>query len=471
MATKYHFNKDTGRTGKCEAKIKCRLGLAESEHFGTREEAQKAFEKTQDDLAPLSKNATKTKKEITLQGVEVDLSNMSKDEQLQLQDKWNNRYKLLNDVENGLKKEPEQPSPEDLLAESVDVIRARGVFVQSVSELLDNSPSYVYLDGVSDDSDYVVVVSARQGGGNRECYCGDYDDYHEDGCLALNNEVVETHPNYVTDYDDDFDSTYNYFVFDNGITEAQFNEFKQKEAAFNDFSSLKNERDLVKNGKAPAWFVNDIAAYRKNSSDFEQLDRMYKNTLKNLKNDKEKIDSMKSLVNQVENGNVSDLDVRELNNITGFAHSYSVYDLNDLKEAFQYKQKAESFRKMYKEAEELADGSELKKYLLGDRGTGTYNSTEKIGRRKVTVKKTYQRGSILGKELEDKERLEKRGKDTIKRFIEPLEAQIDAYDEKLNKVSEIREARENARKQVWETGWSYSSSVPHMHKDFLKNDE
>lgn len=43
---KYHFNKDTGRTGKCEAKIKCRLGLAESEHFETREEAQEAFEQT-----------------------------------------------------------------------------------------------------------------------------------------------------------------------------------------------------------------------------------------------------------------------------------------------------------------------------------------------------------------------------------------------------------------------------------------
>ena len=44
--TKYHFNKDTGRTGKCEAKIKCRLGLSDSEHFETREEAQAAFEKT-----------------------------------------------------------------------------------------------------------------------------------------------------------------------------------------------------------------------------------------------------------------------------------------------------------------------------------------------------------------------------------------------------------------------------------------
>lgn len=41
---KYHFNKDTGRTGKCTAKIKCRLGLSMEEHFTTREEASKAYE-------------------------------------------------------------------------------------------------------------------------------------------------------------------------------------------------------------------------------------------------------------------------------------------------------------------------------------------------------------------------------------------------------------------------------------------
>lgn len=55
--TKYHFNKDTGRTGKCDAKIQCRLGLAASEHFETREEAQAAYEKTmgKKDVKPLRK--------------------------------------------------------------------------------------------------------------------------------------------------------------------------------------------------------------------------------------------------------------------------------------------------------------------------------------------------------------------------------------------------------------------------------
>ena len=61
--TKYHFNKETGRTGKCEAKIKCRLGLAESEHFATREEAQQAFEKSMSgkDSASIVKKNSRTK--------------------------------------------------------------------------------------------------------------------------------------------------------------------------------------------------------------------------------------------------------------------------------------------------------------------------------------------------------------------------------------------------------------------------
>ena len=64
--TKYHFNKDTGRTGKCEAKIKCRLGLSADEHFETREEAQAAYEKTMDSKAvsPLKKTTSKEVKNI-----------------------------------------------------------------------------------------------------------------------------------------------------------------------------------------------------------------------------------------------------------------------------------------------------------------------------------------------------------------------------------------------------------------------
>lgn len=43
MSNRYHINPDTGRANQCGAKIKCRFG-ADTEHYDTKESAQKAFE-------------------------------------------------------------------------------------------------------------------------------------------------------------------------------------------------------------------------------------------------------------------------------------------------------------------------------------------------------------------------------------------------------------------------------------------
>lgn len=56
-----------------------------------------------------------------------------------------------------------------------------------------------YLD-VEDGGEVKIVVLTRSGGGNR-------DDYHG------SNEAMANHPCYISDEDDDFDSTYAYFYF------------------------------------------------------------------------------------------------------------------------------------------------------------------------------------------------------------------------------------------------------------------
>lgn len=62
-----------------------------------------------------------------------------------------------------------------------------------------------------------IVLYTRNGGGNRDCYCGDYrprcDGVHDSGCLAEVIKALQTHPEYITDYDDDGDCTYAYFEF------------------------------------------------------------------------------------------------------------------------------------------------------------------------------------------------------------------------------------------------------------------
>jgi len=59
-----------------------------------------------------------------------------------------------------------------------------------------------------------VIVFTRTGGGNRECFCETpLTILHEEGCYAFLNERMTQNPNYLSDHDDDFDSTYAYWEF------------------------------------------------------------------------------------------------------------------------------------------------------------------------------------------------------------------------------------------------------------------
>lgn len=64
------------------------------------------------------------------------------------------------------------------------------------------------------DGEPVIAIYTRQGGGNRQCYCGENDREHVPAqCYAACNEELARHPLYVRDADDDFDSTYATFWF------------------------------------------------------------------------------------------------------------------------------------------------------------------------------------------------------------------------------------------------------------------
>ena len=46
MADRFHFNPETGRTGKCGAEVQCRFGQSESQHGASREDARANYEAT-----------------------------------------------------------------------------------------------------------------------------------------------------------------------------------------------------------------------------------------------------------------------------------------------------------------------------------------------------------------------------------------------------------------------------------------
>ncbi len=73
---------------------------------------------------------------------------------------------------------------------------------------------------VSEDGEKIILFT-RNGGGNRECYanerCGtnDPDCFYDSPiyCPVIANRELKKHPNYLKDYDDDYDCTYAYFEF------------------------------------------------------------------------------------------------------------------------------------------------------------------------------------------------------------------------------------------------------------------
>lgn len=44
---KYHINPETGKPGVCRAKIKCRFNVLDEEHYSSKEDAARAYEKQQ----------------------------------------------------------------------------------------------------------------------------------------------------------------------------------------------------------------------------------------------------------------------------------------------------------------------------------------------------------------------------------------------------------------------------------------
>jgi hypothetical protein len=70
------------------------------------------------------------------------------------------------------------------------------------------------------ESGPVIAIYTRQGGGNRECYCEGEPgsvafaaEHTPSRCYAACNQELVRHPLYITDRDDEFDSTYATFYF------------------------------------------------------------------------------------------------------------------------------------------------------------------------------------------------------------------------------------------------------------------
>ena len=131
------------------------------------------------------------------------------------------------------------------------VLRPRGTTIIAPGESADANDYHVN----TGDSCWLAIY-ARQGGGNDECYCDDYD-VHEDGCLYENNEQIRLAPGHVDDFYDSFDSTYITFLFDTGLNKEELDALEKDvcnmQTELREVLEARKMLDLIKNGSLPVW--------------------------------------------------------------------------------------------------------------------------------------------------------------------------------------------------------------------------
>ena len=257
----------------------------------------------------------------------------------------------------------------------------------------------------------VLEVTARQGGGNDECYCETGDDSHELGCLWASNEAMRARPEYLHDEYDDFDSTYLTMYF--ALTEAQVDaalaieeaEFEERMTArllenaekleLTPWSALGSTDDHAKAGELQAK-LRDLHRRRGGTKKLVE-------TVKALRAAEEFGDKLKDGEGTLNFTALTDA----LDTIKHHIRPsrFASFDPGECEKRIVNRWHELSLAKTrVAEAEQLPEGSALREYLLGDRGQGSYMTKEKRGRRKVEVRKVYNRGSVLGKELESAEK-------------------------------------------------------------------
>lgn len=355
------------------------------------------------------------------------------------------------------------PSVESILGISVNRPRGEWLFPgENPGDLLEDS---YYSSDVFEPGVIYAAIHTRQGGGNRDCYCDDSSDgNHESGCLALNNELLTEHEGYLFDFDDSFDSTYATFVFKTKLTSKDVEELEELRKHIANIHSEKSLIDQFNAGTLAPWIILGTGVPQSISTDLASARRALSSAEYSFK--PEVLEFAGSLISVGERliageavpedeiaerfGALTSNDVqRKIQN----RDWHTIQILDRIRSAAKSAGTLVHMRGMVEEAEELPADSKLAKYLLGDRGQGSYNTTEKRGRRNVTVRKVYDRGSKLGEKLKSADRV---ANDDLKRLQEPLKGIreiITAQLEAKAKIEDIKLQITELEKLSWAAGW------------------
>lgn len=348
-------------------------------------------------------------------------------------------------------------SPAPVLGgEKPTALRERGSGFISKEEALEEPSLQYYAEKEMDDEDVIYTLHARQGGGNRECFCDDEDDKHEDNCIALDNEsIAAAYPNYITDTDDSFDTTYATFYFSTSKDPEDWKTFRENEQTAREMSRLAEERRHIEEGNRTPWSV-----FAKDEEDYGTLD---------ISGQREKkavaaAESSRKKQKKTEDAHrrLDDVDADLTDDDVDTAYAYleprkrrlidqAAEEKRTYRDALK---KIDDAKRMRREAESLPDDSPLKRDLLEDRGPITLRSTGK----------TVELGSKMDSLENDAQRIvdsrnPEREASPVKKLSEELFKASQTEKIRAEDSEEAADKLREGRKKGWRAGWP-DPSVP-----------
>lgn len=443
--SKFHVNKETGKVGQCTATTRCPFGTS-SEHFTTAEGAQLFYENS------MENSTFKTNKKV--KKVDPVLTRYGKLPKLngrEFADEWRDSFGRIEEFEavNGELTKYYAPDPNELLTTGFYPSRERGTYLISKDEFLSGDNDFYG----EVKSDHVVVANARIGGGNREDYLEDFREAHD-------------HPDFLYEYDDG--DTYAEFYFSVPKSSEAVEAFRNKEREVEDLRDLKTRYASVENQNMTPWgaLASRGSEDYKNIKDSIASHQTQQYKLREYNESKESLKAIDKFYKELDKGNV---DIKEYSRLTNTAE-WQVRDIEGtLKGLMNSREELKRLNAAKESAEKLPEGDPLREFVLGDRGTGSYKTTEKQGRKNVKVTRTYNIGSILGKEVETAEGRVKSHEHSLDIDMRHMREAKTKLSENIEKFEASSKEFNELRKKAWFANWHGNDiAVPEMPEDFLK---
>lgn len=336
-------------------------------------------------------------------------------------------------------KVPVPPHPREDIFNAV--IRDRGSTLITPNEVQEHIGERV------EEGKSILLLNARQGGGNDECWCETGTDEHESYCLWKSNRDLESLPGFMVMEYDPFDPTYNYFYFKLDMDEETYDAQEQARYDALETNRLVEERNFILAHDLPHSLLGKNPKNKFNE---------YQRLKQKIRQENEEAEEAEKSVEEIRQTKKRILD--DMGTDTDFSQVTNVRQIQDhikskVKEYHKRVADNANAQKVEDEINNLPDGSALKEVLLRDRGTFTYVAERvppgkrRAVKRNVTAKRPTEAESLL-KGMVTRESLLESIMNQILRDLDPLNKKIDVLSRVVRRNKENKEKLIKLRKEL-----------------------